>query len=220
MRTTVQSVLQCLAVLTLLPAIGCSEHYPIAPTVCDEWCNVQPSACEFPHQPFEAHDRQTPADCVSNCEIDSRVWGKPCEPLFVTYMECVKLTEAAGTCFGGSTEAGSESQSLPDAGLAGTADCNAEWRQVGDCSACLESNCTLCKDYCEMREAHHCNDFTGRSCIIDCMASTPGSLCLPAFETSLECKKQNLTANGCATIYDPNTGRDSCDTELNQCLNF
>ena len=71
-----------------------------------------------------------------------------------------------------------------------------------------------------MREAHHCNDFTGRSCIIDCMASTPGSPCLPVFETSLECKKQNLTTNGCDAIYDPSTGRDSCDTELNQCLNF
>jgi len=208
-----------------LPAIGCSEHYPIAPTVCDEWCNVEPSACFFPYQPFQAHDRQTPADCVSNCEIDPGVRGTQCEPLFVTYMECVKLTEAAGTCFGGSTDAGSESQSLPDAGLASTAGlagnrCDAEWRQVGDCKACLGRDCTLCMDYCNMRETHQCTDFSGWSCIRDCIASTPhDSRCLPAFETRLSCKKQNLTTNGCDAIYNPSTGSDSCDTEFYQCLN-
>jgi len=65
----------------LLPSLlGCQGSYPLAPTLCDEWCDAtQQSSC-FTYDP---------AGCVASCErqgLDSAV----CAPLVKTAVACAR----------------------------------------------------------------------------------------------------------------------------------
>ncbi len=68
---------------------GCQGGYPIAPTACDEWCEVTKGlSCGF----------YDPSGCVSQCE--SQIMYSPrCRPLFDAALACFQsYPRAEGDC--------------------------------------------------------------------------------------------------------------------------
>lgn len=217
----------------LLPVFGCAEKYPIAPTLCDEWCNIQnPRHCEFPFHPFEPRDQQTPADCVAQCENAvgtyenskvPQVSGSKCAPLFADYMECVKGVVATDNC--GYSVDNSGLTNPEDAGLAGYAGvglvpyetCFCEWQKLDQCKPCATVDCTPCKRFCGLTESS-CSMYKV-GCLSECVTTMPADpRCLPALGNYIGCRYRTPTLTG--TDSDAGVASSTCEVEiqlLSQC---
>lgn len=70
---------------TLLTA-GCQGEYPLAPTICDEWCHVTKGfSCGF----------YDPAACVSECEAQLFASGDACRAPVEVALACFRNTPGA-----------------------------------------------------------------------------------------------------------------------------
>lgn len=75
-----------------LSSISCDDHYPIAPTACDDWCHAtQRADCE---------EDESPDDCVSICEDTALGRQHPeCEREWITLSGCYRgAPDSAFTC--------------------------------------------------------------------------------------------------------------------------
>ena len=69
-------------------ALACQGEYPIAPTVCDEWCDATRGfGCDY----------YDPAACVSQCERDGLSREGPCKVHFDAALACIRSTPGAAT---------------------------------------------------------------------------------------------------------------------------
>ena len=216
----------CVTVLTLLPGLGCSERYPIAPTACDDWCSLDFSKGCIPGiMPNRGAD--SPAECVADCENSKAPKEPECIPLFETYVDCMKRGLATDDC-----------------SLTGITHeyCNSEVIHLSVCQTCAQSDCTLCNNYCGLKNPNHCvvssemgtyffdDSITRDDCVDSCQNTLMPQVypeCVPLFATYLECTERVFASADCSdnsstaddAAVDAGIGSGPCDNEAMAFMN-
>ena len=173
--------------------LSCSEHYPIAPTRCDDWCTLDGSrGCSIAGYPPATHGKRwsDPAHCVAYCEDIVAPAVPECSPRFDTYLECAKRSWASNVCDGPPADAGFNGP---------VQNCTRELQELDDCKACAGLDCTLCNSYCSLKR-QPCYD---PSCVYICAQTmlTRSAKCNPQFAAYIECQKQLVTPNVCSDPF-------------------
>jgi hypothetical protein len=76
------------AVGSLVLALGCQGEYPLAPTLCDEWCDATRGfSCDF----------YDPAACVAECEDRGYTRNEACTQVLRAALGCVRETPRAAS---------------------------------------------------------------------------------------------------------------------------
>jgi hypothetical protein len=138
----------------VLGAAACDREYPLAPTFCDDWCDVALRHC-FGYEP---------GTCVSECEADLRTTPHACETERRAVIDCVHSSPgaASGFCF---------SEVRPNDA------CEAEVDAATLCRAGGEEGVAAseCITYCSSVSLATCAPTADSDCEADCRANGLGT---------------------------------------------
>jgi hypothetical protein len=71
---------------------ACRESYPIAPSLCDDWCEAIHDDGTY------CNVNMSPASCVSECEKYPMPKQSECVALFQTWIDCLRHREIRPDC--------------------------------------------------------------------------------------------------------------------------